>query len=563
METLHQLTAVQQTPSSVKSQDSYAHQQDKNVDTKHLLDLLNEGIWDWNLQTNEMVYSEQFQKLLGYEHGAFSKKIEEWFTKIHPSDAKETLEKMRACVEGEQTQFVDEHRIQCLNGEWKSIHVRGVVVAQTIQGRPARLQGLIREVTLQEVKTQLTYQSHLILSTLSNQLPNIIFFQFQRYPGGRCVFPFASESIEQIHGVKLEEIADNAAALFETVHSDDIDAVRLKMKESAQTLQNWHLAYRIQLEKQERFLTGDAFPIKQNDDSIIWYGYLIDDSSNYYRQLHVEQIQKQIKQNNQLNCMGQFEVGIEAGTTIFTKEFAALLGISFEYINRFEDFWAFFWSKSMHPDDVSKVKDAAVLHFKSLGAHPLQVECRLRAANGDWRWISVAAMATKWNQQGKALYLIGSMFDITDKKKIEQERRHFEDILRSGRDRYRHLAGELELLLTHTPVGIMLVHNGKILRANSTLATLFQYRDSKAMLGMSIPDLHQSEESYQQTQASVQQRLKQEGMAMSLCNLKKSDGTIFKARISGKMLPLEPFAGASVWVIEEWEVASGGTDIGR
>ena len=535
---------------------SYAHAQDNELDTKHLLALLGDGVWDWNLLTNEMAFSSGFQVLLGYVDGEFGHRIDEWFKRMHPQDAKNTLEKIRACVEGEIDQFSDTHRLKCADGSWKRIRVRGAVAARTMKGRAARLQGFISADDESIYKNEKSANQESFLSGLSQQLPSLVFFQLQRFSGGRCCFPFVSDGVENLHGVKAEDIFDNAEPLFERVHLDDVVKVRQEMKESAQNLQTWNLAYRIQLAHEIRFVTGSAFPIKQEDGSVIWNGYISDTTENYFHQIQTDTLKWHLQYDVKFDEISRFDIQVQTGKAHFSEDLSALLGISLEYLHRHEEFWPFFWKECVHPDDLDACRNVYLAHFKSHGKTPMHMQFRLRAANGEWRWLRAAGSVVEWDAQGKAVRVVGTHIDVTAKHQQEIERRHLEDLLRSGRDRYKHLAGELELLLTHTPVGIMLVHNGKILRANTTLAQLFGYPNSKTMLGISIPDLHQSHDSYKKVHDDIYARLKQEKFADAHCVLKKADDSLFDARLIGRLLPVEQFAGATVWVIEEWNKTS-------
>jgi PAS domain S-box-containing protein len=552
LETVSTLSEEQLQKIALNSPVSYAHVQDNELDTKHLLELLGDSVWDWNLLTNEMVFSSGFQTLLGYTADGFSHRIDEWFKRMHPDDAKISLEKIRACVEGERAHFIDTHRLLCPDGTWKKVRVRGAIAARTLKGRAARLQGFISADEEVSNKFNKAEDQESLMADLALQLPNIVFFQMQRFLGGRCCFPFVSDGIENLHGVKAEEIIDNAAPLFDRVHSDDIGSVRLDMKNSAQSLLVWNLAYRVRLEQCERYVSGSAIPTKQDDGSVIWNGYITDATENYYHQIQSESLKWHLQYDVKFDDVGRFDIQVQTGKAQFSQDFSALLGISYEYLNRHEEFWPFFWKECVHPDDIEECKNVYLRHFKSHGETPCHMQFRLRSANGEWRWLRAAGSVVEWDAQGKAVRMLGTHIDVTVKYHQELERRHLEDLLRSGRDRYKHLAGELELLLTHTPVGVMLVHNGKILRANTTLAQLFGYPNSKMMLGISIPDLHQSHDSYKKVHDDIYARLKQEKFADAHCVLKKADDSLFGARLIGRLLPVEQFAGATVWVIEEW-----------
>ncbi|MBD0314982.1 MAG: CBS domain-containing protein, partial [Microcoleus sp. T3-bin5] len=46
----------------------------------------NQGIWDWNLETDEFFYSARWQEMLGYKEGEISNRRSEWWSRIHRDD---------------------------------------------------------------------------------------------------------------------------------------------------------------------------------------------------------------------------------------------------------------------------------------------------------------------------------------------------------------------------------------------------------------------------------------------------------------------------------------------
>ncbi len=101
------------------------------------------------------------------------------------------------------------------------------------------------------------------------------------------------------------------------------------------------------------------------------------------------------------------------------------------------------WLVLLHPDDVAST--LAVYRTATREQAPMQVEFRLRHADGTYRWM-LSAGRPRFDRAGTCLGYIGCATDITDRKEIEAERqrRLFEEV--SARERAQREADELALL---------------------------------------------------------------------------------------------------------------------
>lgn len=519
-------------------------------DTQRLLGLLGEFLWDWKVPENEIRFSDQFQEILGYPVGEWGHHIEEWFSRIHPEDAKNSIPAIRACIEGRSPQFSEDHRLQCRDGSWKWVRARGAVMSKSPSGRALRIQGVIADISVQRERKEQVLRSHTVLANLSRELPRVFFYQFQRFPGGHCSVPYASDAIDTVHGVSAAQVKENAASMFSLVHPDDIENLRDTMKESALRLHVWHLDYRLRLKQGERHLFGEAYPTRQEDGSVIWHGFLVDVTDRKIREQQMRGTERQLHAAMRFTSLGMYDVNVQTGHGQFAPEYAEILGLSQDYFNHTEKFWDFFWNESLHPDDVASLKQAYHSHFKSHGEVAFRTEFRLRSKSGEWRWMLSVGSVVEWDENGMALRMVGTHLDITERKKHELEVKHYEDLLRSGRDRYKKLASELEILFSHTPVGLMLVHNKQIMRANPKLAQVLGYKDPKEMIGMSVLNMHANEAAYQDFRTLIGERLDPDTAIEVIHRLKRKDGSFFEARLVGRILPFDQTTDTMVWMVE-------------
>ena len=71
----------------------------------------NNGLWDWDLQTDEIYYSSRWKAMLGHEDGEISSSPKEWFGRVHPDD----VERLRTHLAHHRQEFTPhfecEHRL--------------------------------------------------------------------------------------------------------------------------------------------------------------------------------------------------------------------------------------------------------------------------------------------------------------------------------------------------------------------------------------------------------------------------------------------------------------------
>ncbi len=88
----------------------------------------NDGVWDWNLETNEIYFSPIWKKMLGYEDAELENALSTWESRVHPDDLAQAVKDFTANMHGETTYYENIHRLRHKDGHWVWILDRGKTI---------------------------------------------------------------------------------------------------------------------------------------------------------------------------------------------------------------------------------------------------------------------------------------------------------------------------------------------------------------------------------------------------------------------------------------------------
>jgi diguanylate cyclase (GGDEF)-like protein/PAS domain S-box-containing protein len=130
----------------------------------------NDGLWDWNLKTDEMYFSERWKSMLGYEDGEIRNSPEEWFRLAHPDEVEALRAELTAHIDGVVPHFEMEHRMLHRDASYRWILARGMAVRDS-NGKATRLAGSLTDITeRKKVEEQLLHDAmHDVLTGLPNR----------------------------------------------------------------------------------------------------------------------------------------------------------------------------------------------------------------------------------------------------------------------------------------------------------------------------------------------------------------------------------------------------------
>jgi diguanylate cyclase (GGDEF)-like protein/PAS domain S-box-containing protein len=107
---------------------------------------VHDGLWDWDLLTNQVYFSPRWQSMLGYTEGEIDAVPQEWFNRIHPEDVDQVKYDLDQHLSGKTTDFESEHRVQLKDSSYRWMLSRGIAVRDQA-GQPYRIAGSQTDLT--------------------------------------------------------------------------------------------------------------------------------------------------------------------------------------------------------------------------------------------------------------------------------------------------------------------------------------------------------------------------------------------------------------------------------
>jgi PAS domain S-box-containing protein len=334
---------------------------------------------------------------------------------IHPDDCISVEQAVAEAITN-QTPWVLRYRILHANGSVRWAEEHGAAEFDE-RGQVLYLDGFILDVSNEQ-----KLQEQLV--KLTQQLPGVV-YQFQLWPDGRTAFPYASAGIEQIYGVKPEDVRTDASIAFSKIYPEDLAAVAQSIDDSRHQQKIWQHEYRVFKNDQSlKWLSGKATPELQPDGSTLWHGYIEDitQTKEYYLQLEALNQQLKVAQQcldlaSEQAKIGYWQASLKHGSLWWSPIIYQIFGFESDEI---VPSVALFKS-TVHPDDVAKVEQSEQ-QAKLTGIH--NVVHRIIRPDGEVRWVHELAQLVP-EDENPDLMLIGSVQDITERMKLQQVKDEF------------------------------------------------------------------------------------------------------------------------------------------
>lgn len=155
-----------------------------------------DGVWDWDIETNQVKYSKRWKEMLGYSDDEILPTNQEWVDRIHPDDRLYVAETMRVYIAGERPTYAVEYRLRCKDESYKWILGRGSVVNRSENGTPLRMIGTHVDLTERKAAEEELYLQKEHLKAIFDSEPECV----------KVIAPNGSLMDMNVAGLKMLEV---------------------------------------------------------------------------------------------------------------------------------------------------------------------------------------------------------------------------------------------------------------------------------------------------------------------------------------------------------------------
>ncbi|MFH2130787.1 MAG: PAS domain S-box protein, partial [bacterium] len=370
-----------------------------------------DGVLDWNLLSDQVFYSAGWKNMLGYTAAEIGDRMGEWESRLHPDDAESTKMATAAHLTGQSDHVEVEHRLRCKDGSYKWILNRGKVVEWTEDDKPARF-----------------ISTHTDISDRKKREERLRRFQKAVDEGGYAIYitdidgqiEYVNPAFSKITGYSEHDVLGENPRILKSDKMSEAYYIRL-----------WKVLLNGQIWDEEiinQKKNGTIYHAHQtiapimNEKGVIEGFVAIQIDITELKQIDaaLRENEALLKKAQEMAQLGSWKWDLTTDELEVSDEILRIYGLE----DSNQKVTVNLLTKEMvHEDDRDFASNAAY-RVRSELAQPDSMTIRIRRKNGEIRWITTTTPEViSYDQDGNPLVMLGTVQDVTDMKRIEEELR--------------------------------------------------------------------------------------------------------------------------------------------
>jgi PAS domain S-box-containing protein len=373
-----------------------------------------DGVWDWDVMTDEVFFSERWKEMLGYEQDDIGNTVEEWSSRLHPDIYDRAMREIDELFRGEVNTYESEQLLRCRDGSYKWVLDRGKVVAWTADGKPLRMVGTSTDITERKQAEEKLRRSESRFRTMSDASPLGIFVTS---PTGAC--EYTNLAYQRITGLDFEQTLGDRWLV--AIHPEDRERI----------LEEWRHAIGSQrsFEGYTRYSRpgGDivwasvkAGPMWDGNELLGYVGTVEDITSRKMADEELRLREHILRETGRMANVGGWELDLQTHRVIWSEQVFHIHEIQVGDSPDLERAFSFYSEKT-------RTLLESMLKKTLETGEAYDIEVPFITARGSHRWARIIGRVDR--QDNTPVKIVGTFQDITDRKMAEEVIRYKNQML--------------------------------------------------------------------------------------------------------------------------------------
>ena len=254
-----------------------------------------------------------------------------------------------------------------------------------------------------------------MLKNLADHVPGAL-YQYRMTRDGHSSFSYVSHGMTAICGLDQDSLRHTDQPWRDLLHPDDRRTMRMALQQSARELQPFETDFRISHPDDGHtvWLWTRAQPHREPDGAVIWNGYVADWSSEKGTEEALKHSNQLLVEAQEVARLGYFITDVSTGDWTSSALLDSIFGIDANFVRSSTG-----WVSLVEPEFRDALRDAYQKAVANKSG--FSVEYQLRRPK-DERVVWVQAMGRlEFDAKGRALRIVGTVQDITQRKKAEAD----------------------------------------------------------------------------------------------------------------------------------------------
>lgn len=361
--------------------------------------------YDYYFAEDQVTWGVNFELLLGYPAALYPQTFDDWQALIHPADFPDFQSSIAASFSQDQS-FNLEYRVRHQDGHYLWIKDRNQFIRDA-NGQAIAVVGTITDITQHKESELKLRASEARFQRLATAIPGVL-TEAIATPNKSLVFHYISERIEDIAGIKAQDILEDASRLTNLHHPDDQEAYWAAVEASVQTLQPFHHEFRLLLPSGEiKWIGSYACPVRQENGDITWFGVALDITAQKAMAVELAKNQFRLQEAQRLSKIGHWEWTPQTESLYWSDEIYRLLELDPQGFDlSFDSFLGL-----LPPEDRQNLLANYQAHVET--RQPYEAVYRFPMADGRWKYMC-DRVESVFDDNGQPILTRGTCQDVTE-----------------------------------------------------------------------------------------------------------------------------------------------------